>query len=94
MNKKEYYKKYYQKNKEKLKAYSSAYRLAHKEKIKEKNKIYKAKNKDKYKQYEEKRNIKILCICGSIVKKKYISTHKKTKKHLNYVKHVLNVSYE
>ena len=43
-------------------------------------------NKNRQKEYERKRlSFKITCECGSIISKKHIARHKKTKKHLNLI---------
>jgi len=52
-----------------------------KEKIKEKNKEYYEKNKEKI-------NEKITCPCGSVVSKKDIRRHERTKKHQQWEKKI------
>ena len=63
-------KEYHKQNKE--------YRDKNKEHKKKIDKEYRDKNKDKMSE-------KILCECGSNIRKLNISTHLKTKKHLNYI---------
>lgn len=53
-------------------------RKEHVENKKEYDKEYRLKNKDKIDE-------KIECECGSEVNKRYLSKHKKTKKHLNFI---------
>ena len=74
------HKEYYEDNKERIqqteKIRSKIYRENNKEKEKLRHKIYDDNNK-------EKRKEKITCDCGSILNKKMIPRHKKTKKHIN-----------
>ena len=72
---KKYNEKYYNNNKEKKKEYY--------EKNKEKKKEYYNNNKE---QINKDRQEKITCECGSIIRKGYISQHRKTKKHLKLMK--------
>lgn len=65
--------RFYEKNADRMKIYHEAYRLA---------------NKEKMKEYQKKRNREcdiINCDCGSKVKSIQYSTHKKSKKHQNYL---------
>tara|TARA_B110000858_G_C17737023_1_gene443019 strand:+ start:182 stop:763 length:582 start_codon:yes stop_codon:yes gene_type:complete len=66
-------------NKEKLNEYHKEYRENNKEKMKEYNKEYSENNKEKINKRERE---KITCECGSIIIKKILSKHIKTKKHL------------
>jgi len=76
----EYHKKYYQDNREKNLEYQKQHYQDNREKIKE----YYQDNREKI---AEKNKQKITCdICGSIVRKGDIATHKKTKKCINYKK--------
>ena len=50
----------------------------HSGKMKEKDKEYRERNKEKRKQ-------KISCVCGAIVANGYITKHKRTKKHQDFV---------
>ena len=73
-------KQHYQDNREKIKEYYQDNR----EKIKEYGKQRYQNNREKI---AEKNKQKITCdICGSIVRKGDIATHKKTKKCINYKK--------
>ena len=75
--------KYYLKNKDKLRAYNKKYYLEHKEQIDEKNRIWRQNNKDKlHKKYIEKKD-KIYA-----QQKEYIKRNRKkvTKIHTNYRK--------
>ena len=75
---KEYEKEYYENNKEKINEYSKKYYENNKEKINEYSKKYYENNK---KEIHEKTKIKIECeFCKSIVSKKHIARHQKTKK--------------
>ena len=94
---KEHYKEYREAIKEQKKEYDKEYREANKEKLIERNKKYyeanKEKNSERCKKYREankeqlkaKRREKIKCECGCLVIRKYISTHRKTKKHLDLI---------
>jgi hypothetical protein len=75
MDKKEYSKKYYKKNKRKFSEYGKDYRLKNKEKIKE----YREKNKEKSKDYREKNKEK-LKITRKKSKEKYKEKNKKYQK--------------
>lgn len=55
----------------------------YKERMRKNNKIHYQKNKDKINAYKKE---KIICECGSIVSRRGIAEHKRTKKHLNYIK--------
>jgi len=84
---KEYQKEYRKNNKDKIKKYNKEYRELNKEYQKE----YYEKNKDKIKEYyndnkdkiREKNKDKIMCECGSIVRKSDIARHEKTIKCIN-----------
>jgi len=63
-------KEYKKENKEQIAEYHKEYREKNKEKINEKNRIY----------YNQNKELKVVCdICGSIVRKKGISRHRRTK---------------
>lgn len=57
--------------------YNSAYYKAYYEKHKDKYKY----NKDRAKKLIEKNNVRITCECGVIIKKYYLPSHLKTKRH-------------
>tara|TARA_R100000541_G_scaffold13970_1_gene23338 strand:- start:498 stop:1157 length:660 start_codon:yes stop_codon:yes gene_type:complete len=94
---KEHYKEYRKANKEQRKKYYKEYRKANKEKLNERDKKYyeanKEKNSERCKKYREankeqikaKRREKINCECGCLVIRKYITGHRKTKKHLDLI---------
>ena len=48
--------------------------------------IFKAKFKEYYQNNKQKRNKKIKCKCGSLIIKRQLEKHLKTKKHQNFVK--------
>jgi hypothetical protein len=88
---KNYNKNYYEKNAEKIKEYydknveiisekQKRYKENNKEKIKEKAKEYYDKNAEIIK---EKKREKIMCECGCEIRKDYLSTHLKSKKHID-----------
>ena len=77
---KAYVKDYTLKNKEKVQAYQKEHYLKNKEKRSEYNKEYKLKNKEKRNEYDK---VKITCECGCLINRGNISTHKKSKKHLD-----------
>jgi len=74
----EYKKEYYETNKEKIQEYKKEYNETNKEKIKEKEKQYREDNKHKI-------NEKITCKCGTVVLKRDLKRHEKTKKHTDLI---------
>ena len=86
-NNKEYMKKYCENNKEHRKEYMKKYRENNKEHYKK----YRENNKEHYKEYREnnkeklceKSKRKVMCDCGCEVNIGNLSTHKKTKKHID-----------
>jgi len=88
-------KQYYANNKDKKLEYHKHYYNKNKETIADKQKIYNNKNKDKLVEYKkkyradnkktllEKGKEKITCECGSKIRRSDISSHRKTKKHIN-----------
>ena len=81
-HKKEYNKEYSTKNKEHKKEYNKEYSTKNKDMIKERKQEYRTNNKHKIKE-------KITCECGCEVSRGNLSTHKKTKKHLDLVQNKL-----
>ena len=90
---KEYYEKYYENNKEKFKEYQKKFRENNREKILEEKKNYRENNKEeineKSKKYYQDNKDKILerlkgkieCpICKSLITKRHLSRHQKSKK--------------
>lgn len=75
---KEFYKNYYEKNKEKILKNRKEYYTTNNEKLLENQKEYREKNKDKI-------NEQYTCDCGSILYKRGKARHEKTKKHLKWV---------
>ena len=71
-------KEYRVNNKEKIQEYEKEYRETNKEKIKEKEKQYREDNKHKI-------NEKITCKCGTVVLKRDLKRHEKTKKHTDLI---------
>ena len=75
------------------------YREDNEEKIKESNKIYYEKNKDKAIKYyqqnlnkiKKRREIKILCECGSTINKYQLNEHIKTTKHQHFINGVIKI---
>jgi hypothetical protein len=84
-NNKDKIKEYRENNKDKIKEYYEN----NKDKLNEKNKEYYENNKDKIKEqkkeYYENNKEKIICECGSIYSRSYLSYHKKSLKHINYI---------
>ena len=74
------------KNKEKIKNKKKEYYENNKEKRKEQMKEYyqenKEKRKEQNKEYYEK---KVICECGCEVRTDYLSKHKRTTKHTNFI---------
>ena len=82
---KEYKKEYYEENKEKFTENVKKYRKENKEKTRKYTKKYREKNKEKI---SEKRKETVECPCGSVVRKDYLTRHKQTQKHQNYLKNL------
>ena len=80
---KEYRKKYYEQNKEKINEKQREYNEQNKEKINEKKREYYEQNKEKIK---EKHREKIKCECGAEISYKSLLRHRKSKKHLDFTK--------
>tara|TARA_R110000803_G_scaffold14544_2_gene40383 strand:+ start:1431 stop:2168 length:738 start_codon:yes stop_codon:yes gene_type:complete len=72
---------YRENNREQRKEYIKEYREVNKEQILKQNKEYREVNKQ---QIKEKVSVKVTCECGSIVIKRCLAQHKRTKKHLKY----------
>jgi len=76
---KQYNKQYYNDNKDYYKEYSKQYRNENEDKLKEYKKQYYNNNKD---DISNRASQKITCECGCILSKNYISSHKKSPKHI------------
>lgn len=94
----EQHKQYYKKHKDKLNNYSRQYYQEHKEKATEYNKQYyqntkedsKKKSKQRYENNSEeinkkRREKKIICSCGSEIRKDTVKRHERTQKHIQYI---------
>lgn len=79
----ERHKKYYENNKEKVREYGKQYREDNREKERERSKKYYENNREKIKT---KASIKITCECSSTIRKDSLARHRRTKKHINYIK--------
>ena len=75
-------KEYRENSKEIWKEYGKNYYTTNKETLAEKQKKYYEERKE---IISEQRNEKILCDCGCSISKRNISTHKRTKKHLDLI---------
>ena len=78
---KEYRKEWYLENKEERKEYGKKWRGNNKEKIKDINREYNSRP-----EVKERLKQKVQCECGCVVSRKYLSTHRKSKKHQNLLK--------
>jgi len=79
---KEYEKEYYENNKEKIKQYCED----NKEKILEYQKDYRENNKEKIKECKkEYGSKKVMCECGCEVRRDWLSKHKRSIKHINFI---------
>jgi len=87
--KKEYDKEYREENKEHYKEYRKEYHQLNKEKINKRIAEHYQLNKEKILQNKKE---KIKCDCGAVVNKSNLSSHKKTKKHLNYINSINEVN--
>lgn len=85
-------KQYYQANRERIAQRGKKYREANREKIAQKKKEYRQANREKIAQRVEKyyKNNRMTCECGSVIRRDYLRMHKKTKKHMNYIKNVVS----
>jgi group I intron endonuclease len=94
---KEYFKKYYEENKQEINLKNKEYREENKEKIKKYEKEYREENKKEIKEWKKKhyetnkkeiilkRKEKYTCECGSISRITDKSRHTKTAKHNLYI---------
>jgi len=71
---KEYYQAYYQKNKERIKEYQQ------KNKNKERIKEYYQENRERLREHAYE---KVPCECGSVVSRRHLAAHRRTKRHLD-----------
>jgi hypothetical protein len=89
----EYKKEYRETNKEKIQEYKKEYRETNKEKIQEYKKEYRETNKEYIKEHNKeyhqdnkhKINEKITCKCGTVVLKRDLKRHERTKKHTDLI---------
>jgi len=93
-------KNFYQENKEEMQEKNREYKSLNKEKISAWGKIYYEDNKaklveksntfykDNYDKINEKNNEIITCDCGTVCNRSSLSRHKKTVKHIEYVKNL------
>jgi hypothetical protein len=79
---KEKKKVYTEKHKEEKKEYDKAYRQEHKEEKKEYGKEWRQEHKEELKQ-------KIKCVCGCMVMKRHLKTHKLSNKHIQLLADVV-----
>jgi len=87
-------KEYYQDNKEKIAEQKKEYYQNNKEQILKDRKKYRQNNKEKivkqqkeyYQDNKEKMNEKFVCECGGKFTKTHTTTHKKSKKHLKWIR--------
>ena len=86
---KEYNTVYYEANKDKIKEQKQEYYIKNIDKIKERDREYNIKNKDKIKANKSE---KIVCECGCQIRRSDIAAHKKTKKHINLMCSIKNIS--
>jgi hypothetical protein len=79
---KEYNKQYYEENKDELSEQKKQYYEENKDELSEKMKQYHKEHKD---EINEKNRQKVTCECGCIVTRKALSTHRRSKKHINFM---------
>ena len=78
---------YYQNNKEVIAEYQAEYQAEYRETNKEVILKNKAENYQKNKEVIAEKNAKkVICECGSEVNKSSLTNHKKSKKHINFLK--------
>jgi len=80
---KEYHKQYYNDNKQQILEQNKQYYNDNKQQISEQNKQHYIDNREQILKQNKQHYIE--CECGSVVRKSDISTHRKTKKHQNYI---------
>jgi hypothetical protein len=81
-----YNKAYRAKNKEHIFKMRKAYRTNNKEEIFQKKKEYRENNKEKIAEQKRKTgSVKVICECGTEIRRDNLGKHKKTKKHLDLV---------
>ena len=84
---------YYQDNKEEKKEYGQKHYQDHKEVSKSYYQEHKEEKKAYSKAYHQDRkeeiNQKIKCVCGCMVVKRYLNTHKRSKKHTQLLTNVI-----
>jgi uncharacterized protein YdaT len=73
---------YYQAHKQEILEYKAEYRETHKQEITEQSAKYRETHKQ---EIAERKAEKIVCDCGSIVRRGHIARHKKTNKHLQLI---------
>ena len=73
----------YERNKEKMHEKEKRYRDTHKEQVYERTKKYTELHKD---EINEKHKIKVTCECGAQVRRDYLATHKRSIKHIEFLK--------
>ena len=71
-------KEYYEKNVDKILRVNKKYREEHQEELKDKCKQY---NESHREQISRRRGEKVTCECGAIVRRDYMTQHKKSEKH-------------
>ena len=80
--------KYYQDNKDKLVEIHANYYQNNREKILEQIANYYQENRDKI---SKKGKVKVVCECGSEIRKSDLPRHKRTKKHQSYLESLIEV---
>lgn len=82
-------KEYYRKNKDRISACAKRFYEKNADKMKLYHEAYRVKNRDRYNEYHRKirqEATSVSCDCGSKIKSHQNFQHRKTKKHLKYIK--------
>lgn len=94
-----YQREYYKNTQQERLEYAKKYREENQNEINEKYKEYHKENKneinekkrERYNKNKDKINEKIKCECGCKINNRYISSHRKSKKHLDLMKQLDNI---
>lgn len=91
--KRQYYKEYYQRNKNKKQEYREQNREKNRQYSKQRYENNKEQILEKQKEYRENnkeyRKEKITCECGASIRKEDLARHKKSKKHYNFINNIV-----
>ena len=61
------------------------YRDSHKEQVYERVKTYTEEHRE---ELNEKRKLKVTCECGAVIRHDYMTVHKRSTKHLDFINNI------